>query len=160
MTETWRPVVGLEDQYEVSNYGRVRNIKRGGRLLKPYAQANSGHLSYRSLGGRGKSLRLAHRLVYEAFVGPIPEGLVVRHLDGNPVNNSPQNLCLGTQRDNIHDIYSYGKKCGPGKFHADEVAEIRAKLSAGARNIDLAKEYGVSPQTIYNIKHRKTFDYL
>lgn len=158
MSEVWKPIIGFGGVYEVSNLGGVRNAKTG-RPMKAYMQP-TGHSYIKSLGGRGGKCAFVHRLVYEAFLGEIPTGCVVRHKDGDATNNTVENLCIGTQKDNIHDIYSYGKKCGPGKLLADDVLEIRKRLSAGARSCDLAREFNVSPQTIYNIKSNKTFYYI
>ena len=157
MVEEWRPVKGYEGRYEVSNTGRVRNPRLHNRLLKPYRQT-SGHL-YVVLGRKGPHGFL-HRLVYEAFVGQGPAGNVVRHLDGNPAHNTPGNLAVGTQRDNAHDTYRYGGKMGAGKFTAEQVYEIRRRLSGGARQVELTAEYSVSIQTINNINTRRTFSYL
>lgn len=49
-----------------------------------------------------------HRLVYEAFVGPIPKGMVCCHSDGNPRNNRVDNLRVDTQRANIADKKAHG----------------------------------------------------
>ena len=44
------------------------------------------------LDGKGKQV---HRLVYEAFVGPIKEGYDIHHIDKNKENQDPSNLlCL------------------------------------------------------------------
>ena len=168
MDELWKPVVGHESRYEVSNRGRVRSlplvvphIKGGrcipGRILKPQKQA-SGHLFIRSLGGRSGHMAWVHRLVYEAFVGPIPIGLVVRHLDGNPANNTPENLAVGTQSDNAHDVYSYGRKFR--KLTREDVLEIRKRLMNGDPHSKIAADYNVSAQSISNISTRKTFNYI
>src|SRR5690242_14784609 len=49
--------------------------------------------------GGAKTCRV-HRLILEAFIGPCPEGMECRHLDGNPANNCLGNLCWGTPAEN------------------------------------------------------------
>lgn len=166
--EVWRPVVGYEGLYEVSNLGRVRSLPRTvphikgtrtipGRILKLQTQP-SGHLYVKSFGGRGRGLAWAHRLVYEAFVGRVPEGLDIRHLDGNPKNNSPENLAVGTRVENAHDVYEYGGRYR--KLAREDVLEIRRRLADGERQKTIAADFGVSTQTISNISTRRTFNYF
>lgn len=53
-----------------------------------------------------------HRLLLEAFVGPRPQGMVCRHLDGDSLNNDLDNLCWGTYLENTQDMtkhYEAGK---------------------------------------------------
>ena len=114
--ENWRPVVGSEDQYEVSDLGRVRSTprltasgapdKRLGGVLKP-TTLKSGHQQV-SLGRRG-SARYVHRLVLEAFVGPCPEGYVTCHYDDNPANNALSNLRWGARSENSRDAVRNGR---------------------------------------------------
>ena len=56
-------------------------------------------LGSRADGTRRKSL--AHRAVYEEYVGPIPEGLPLDHLCRNPPCVNPAHLEPVTQRVNI-----------------------------------------------------------
>ena len=42
-----------------------------------------------------------HRFVYEAFNGPIPDGMEIHHIDGNGSNNKINNLELVTRQQNI-----------------------------------------------------------
>jgi len=48
----------------------------------------------------GKKRYLCHRAVYEAFHGPIEEGCVIDHIDGNRLNNNLENLQAITQSEN------------------------------------------------------------
>ena len=50
---------------------------------------------------RGKPERLAHRVVYELLVGPIPEGLQLDHLCRNPRCVRPDHLEPVTHRENL-----------------------------------------------------------
>lgn len=104
-TEEWRPVVGWEDLYEVSDQGRVHS-KRTGKFLKPGMNRRHRHVALCS-GDGGRSYRV-HRLVMEAFVGPLPRGMEIRHLDDDPDNNSLDNLVYGTRSENMNDRVSNG----------------------------------------------------
>lgn len=44
-----------------------------------------------------------HRVIWELFNGPIPEGFVIDHLDGNSVNNNIKNLSLKTNAENARN---------------------------------------------------------
>ena len=52
---------------------------------------------------------LVHRLIAETFLGPIPKGMVVMHLDHDAGNNSVANLRIGTQRENIDQMHAAGR---------------------------------------------------
>lgn len=116
--EQWKPVVGF-DGYEVSSHGGVRSfrVSAEGRYLRP------GHSRAGERGGEkrppnclvvalrrdGKTVtRKVHSLVMEAFVGPLPEGLEVRHLDGDYTNNHLGNLRYGTRSENSFDALRHG----------------------------------------------------
>jgi hypothetical protein len=45
----------------------------------------------------------AHRVVWEIINGPIPEGFGIDHIDGNGLNNSPQNLRLASAAINARN---------------------------------------------------------
>jgi len=94
--ETWKPVVGYEGLYEVSDWGRVKslNYRNTGKegFLKP-APAKSGGYPQVILCKNGKREPCkVHQLVMEAFVGKCPAGYEVDHFDWNPSNNRLDNL--------------------------------------------------------------------
>jgi len=72
---------------------------------------------YGCLGFNNKSYQ-AHRLAWELTNGPIPEGFVVCHRCDNPPCINPAHLFLGTQRENIIDMYAKGRGNGKWKFCA------------------------------------------
>jgi hypothetical protein len=41
-----------------------------------------------------------HRIIWQMFNGPIPEGYYIDHIDGNPSNNKLENLRLANQKEN------------------------------------------------------------
>lgn len=53
--------------------------------------------------------RFVHRVAYEIFVGPIPEGMKVLHACDNPCCLNPEHLRVGTVRDNITDMTRKGR---------------------------------------------------
>lgn len=124
MTEQWRPVVGHHG-YEVSDLGRVRSVDRvvihetgrrqprRGRALALVEQG-SGHLKV-GLGRRHYDQ--VHRLVMAAFVGPCPDGMEVRHLNGDPADNRLENLAYGTRAENIADAVRHGTHVQARKTH-------------------------------------------
>lgn len=110
MTEEWRPVVGYEGNYEVSDWGRIRSIRRrrvkGG--LKKTRLNNRGYLVTGLYWMGRERTRHVHALVMEAFVGPRPAGIEVRHLDGDPTNAALTNLAYGTSAENKLDQVRHG----------------------------------------------------
>lgn len=105
--ESWRPVVGYEGHYEVSDLGRVRSV-RTGRILRPNTISRYGHQQVKlCMLGRKQDL-LVSRLVLEAFVGP-GDGQQARHVNENDAsNNALTNLAWGTQAENEADKKRHG----------------------------------------------------
>ncbi len=106
-----------------------------------------------------------HELVTLAFHGPRPEGLTVRHLDGNPANNTPENLLWGSWLEQAQDRARHGtqlrgSKCHNAQFTEPEVAEIKRRLAAGARASDLAKELRASARAISKISRGETWRHV
>lgn len=110
--EIWKPVAGYEGLYEVSNTGRVKSTPRcgtKGRILKQNVGARGYARVELSKGNRQKK-HFVHRLVASAFIGPIPDGLQVNHIDENKLNNRADNLNFMTAKENIN-WGSGRKKC-------------------------------------------------
>lgn len=103
--ENWKPVVGFEGYYEVSDQGQVRGVRRMGSHGKCLSQQTTAE-GYKRVNlyanGVYKKKRV-HHLVLEAHVGPCPEGMEGRHLDGDPGNNAVGNLRWGTHSENLWD---------------------------------------------------------
>lgn len=110
LREMWRPVVGYEGLYEVSDRGRARSLHqryRQVRVLRPWV--NHGYLNVSlSEGGRKRNGRV-NVLVATAWHGPCPAGYVCRHLDGDPVNNNLANLAWGRPSENAQDTIRHGR---------------------------------------------------
>lgn len=109
--EEWRPVVGFEDAYEVSDTGLVRS-RRTGKELRQACLTRGGYRMVSLCDARNgvrRRDRRVHQLVLEAFVGPRPEGMLTRHLDGDGSNNRLTNLRYGTSEENNRDIVRHGR---------------------------------------------------
>lgn len=127
--EEWRPVVGWEGYYEVSNLGRVRSLPRlckvrgtGFRMseekvLKPLKSWDRRGYEAVDLTRNGRrKMAQVHRLVAEAFV-PNPEKKPnVLHWDDNPSNNRVENLRWGSQQDNAQDMIRNGSNANQNTF--------------------------------------------
>jgi hypothetical protein len=114
-TERWLPVPEWEGFYEVSDLGRVRNL-RSGRLLSPALRKDGyQHVSLKVNGSRDD--QLVHRLVMLAFTGPCPDDMETRHLDGNPASNTLANLKYGTSSENSFDTVHHGRNQNANKTH-------------------------------------------
>ena len=100
MQEIWKDVVGYEGIYQVSNTGKVRNIR--GYILSP-ADNGNGYLRF-SLYKSKKvcSTQYLHRLIAEAFI-PNPDKLSeINHKDENKKNNNIDNLEWVTHVENCN----------------------------------------------------------
>lgn len=88
--EIWRPVVGYEDLYKVSNKGRVKGLKSG-KILK--SALNKKGYPMVALSRNGKLLpQRVHRLVAQAFIPNPNDFPIVNHKDENKQNNCVENL--------------------------------------------------------------------
>lgn len=92
--------LSFNENYEVSDMGNVRN-KRTGRILKPEVVHN-GYLRVTI----GKKRYRIHRLVYETFVGPIPEGYQIDHINEKRQDNRLVNLQVLTQAENLQKAHN------------------------------------------------------
>lgn len=169
-SEEWRDIPGYEGRYQVSDQGRVRSVDRyvkcgqggrgtrlvKGRVLRPARQRKDPHL-FVTLGHKATG-SCVHSLVALTFIGPRPDGYDVRHLDGDPLNNRAENLEYGTRTENILDVYRIGKAWRA--LTVEQVQDIRARLNAGERGVDLARGYGVGQACISAIKHGRSFGWL
>lgn len=114
---------------------------------------------------RGVSIR-AHRVAYELFCGPIPEGLNVLHRCDTPACVSPHHLWAGTQADNIQDAMDKGRiakgeRVGSAKLtEADVVDILHAFHIQGQTMSALARAKGVGVPQIHGIIHRKRWAHV
>ena len=96
--ETFVKIEGFEN-YEVSNLGKVRNIKSG-RILKPHLNHN-GYLKHHLYKHNKLKELFLHRIIAIAFIDNHEEKPCVNHIDENKLNNDLSNLEWCTVRENL-----------------------------------------------------------
>ena len=126
--ELWLPMIEYENDYEVSNLGRIKSIKRlKSKILKPAAD-RQGYLfvyvSKRSITKR----KDIHREVAKGFCTNFTENLQVNHIDGIKTNNNINNLEAVTPAENVRHAVINGFLMGnkPAGFKTRTEAEEKA----------------------------------
>lgn len=172
----WRPVVGYDGAYEVSEHGDVRSVERTiqrsngadqivpGKLLTKHPDRRGYHLVSLTRGHKAVHRRV-HRLVLEAFVGPCPDGHEGLHGDGDMHNNHRSNLRWGTRTENVHDSMRHGtlpvgEDAAASKVTEQDVRDIRAAHAEGASIRSLSKKYELALSTMQAIVHRRSWKHV
>lgn len=137
---------------------RANHERRDGSACWEWQRARNrkgyGHMRW------GGKVHGAHRLAYEAFVGPV-EDLHVLHCCDNPRCVNPDHLFLGTHADNMADKMAKGRARGGrlcGEAHSQaklteaDVIEIRSRLALGHTQHAIAADLGVSQKLVSQIK--------
>ncbi len=152
--------VGISDYHEISNFGRVRNIKNG-KILKERV-TNVDYVKYKL---KGKEY-LAHRLVAIYFIPNPDNKKTVNHIDGDTRNNRIENLEWCTQTEQMHHAVRTGllKQRGEDshfcKLKENEVSQVLIMLYNGKTCAEIARFFGVARTTISNIKHGQNWKHL
>lgn len=172
--EEWRPVP-FAPHYEVSNLGRLwahpRRRASGtnypGKLLKAGTRPKGYRYAQLTLANGVTRYWAIHRLVLEAFVGPCPEGMETRHLNGVRNDNRLSNLRWDTHAENIADIKKHGhirpmrgELCGRAKLKTEQVRSIIERVAAGESRTLLAEEHGVSLSCVRSIAAGRIWKHL
>jgi len=103
----------------------------------------------------------AHRAAHEAWVGPIPDGHLIRHACDNRRCINPNHLLTGLPADNTRDAQerqrlANGERHGMHKLTDEEVDTMRADYArGGVTQRSLAKQYGCSQAQVSNVLLRK-----
>lgn len=171
--EAWKPVVGYEGLYEVSDQGRVKRVKtttstRAGRLIgginnHGYAMVTlckNGRLEYMAI----------HRAVMRAFVGPCAIGTQVDHVNGVKTDNRLSNLEYVSPSENTRRSYALGFSRGKrgqensrAKLSNRKAKSLKLKCVADKSRGSLgrlAKKYNVSPSLVCAIRNGRAWQWM
>lgn len=109
--------------------------------------------------GRQSRFNLAHRVSYETFVGPIPDGLDVCHRCDVRACVNPAHLFVGTPSDNAIDAVRKGRiatgsDVQNAALSVDELQELRAAAGPYAQ---LAERFGIAVSTAWRAKNGRSY---
>ena len=161
-SESWLPVPDYED-YQVSNYGRIKRFYKNGKpkIIKP--NLNVGYLRVCLCKDNKPKNFSVHRLVALAFI-PNPENKPqINHIDGCKLNNYVRNLEWATAQENTQHAHSNGLVNVPqgeeqvqAKLTNEQVEYIRN--NPDRLNLEqLAAKFGVDRRTIGKIQLGKEY---
>ena len=128
------------------------NIKKVGECWEWQGSTNQG---YGRIGYEGK-WHLTHRLSWKVAKGDIPEGKFVCHHCDNPKCIRPAHLFLGTHDDNMRDMAEKGR----GRKGGIPDEQVRAIRKDPRTQQVISDEYGITQQTISDIKTGKSYAWV
>lgn len=128
-----------------------------------------------STAGRGYGVfyyegrqQYSHRVSYQLFVGPIPDGVDILHHCDNPACVKPSHLFEGTDIENVRDMIvkgrdrfnfrvnpPFGNKSAAGKPAWNRILNEKTALAirqSGGTQAEIAAKYGVSRSHVSNIR--------
>lgn len=132
-------LVIIESDLEAARQRLQRGIRKDVRSgcwewQKTRGKDGYGRIYLRWLG----RVESTHRASWVLYRGPIPEGFFVLHRCDNRACANPDHLWVGTHPR--------------ARLSNDEAREIRRRVLAGERQVDLAREFGVDRQCVNRIK--------
>lgn len=133
------------------------------RIMKQFRNKPDGYLCV-SLSPSAQ-IKLVHRLVLAAFIGPCPKGMEGCHNDGNKRNNSRSNLRWDTRKNNVGDREKHGT-AGRGENHSrakyteDFIRAIRRDVAKGMSFEEVGVKFGLSRSYAYQIASKRRWSHV
>ena len=146
------------EKYEISDTGLVISMARKKpTILKPQkvSQSKKKYLQVRlfnekTINKKGKKvgkLFYVHRLMWQTFVGEIPEGYEIDHIDNNPHNNELSNLQCIERRENVLRHY-HRADIRYLRLHRDEIIKDYIEIRSYNK---LAEKWNCTEGSIWRI---------
>lgn len=152
--EIWTEVYGFPN-YEISNYGRVKNIRRG-NLVKPSDDGQGYYFVGLYYEGK-RSIKRVARLVYDSF-SDTPCNLTIDHINRQKNDDRYSNLRCITNRENIENKEKVIKN---NKYNlTNELrGEIAKKILTGEWTTwTVKKKFGIPMKYTRNVKKRGSWN--
>lgn len=134
-----KPIQGSQI-YSVTETGQI--FRSECAKIKPSTINGFKAVSLRLCTESKRKTYLIHRLVYEAYVGPIQKGHKIVHIDGNRDNNAV---------DNLKSVNAVQGKFERSVLSPESIPIIKFLLRTGYDNADLALAFRVPEELIDNI---------
>lgn len=149
----------------ISNHGRVTlgwwlAFNTAGHFyLQGKRKGMKKHVNMKIILGETTRYELLHRLVYEAFVGSIPQDAQVRHLNDDPHDNRVENLAIGTPMQNVADRIlnghqRYGEDHPNAKYTNEQRRRFLELVHAGETTRMSADVAGIKIYSAYQLLRR------
>jgi hypothetical protein len=137
--EIWCGVVGYEDVYEVSSFGRVKSLRYGKNRILKHGVNSNGYAIVVLCKNKNKKSKKVHQLVAEAFLNHVPCGfnLVVDHINDIKTDNRVDNLQIVTMRYNVKKTQGKYSSQFKGVCWCEGSKKWRVRFWDGNRNLDL-----------------------
>lgn len=178
--EIWKDVNEFENQYQISNFGRLRSKSRkinssisrcGFRIYKAKirSQQDNGN-GYKQCSvqiKRKRYIEYTHRLVAKYFLSNPENKHEVNHIDADKSNNSVSNLEWCTLKENrLHAIknglINKGEKSYMSKLTDNDVLRIKRlfRINPDFNKCQIARKLNVSDSTIHDIVKNRTWKHI
>lgn len=172
MKTQWKEF-GPGNQYRVSDQGKVetRASRNGkGPVTKDWRPKaahfcrtdkwKGGYYTTVLRTGSGKRIFYIHRLVCQLFIGDIPKGMHVNHIDGDTSNNALLNLEICTPMYNMKNALSRNAFKNSRRSlhkHMDEFKVLAAitLMNVGYKDSELGKVFGVARANFNKLRNKK-----
>ena len=156
--EIWKDINGYEGDYQISNLGRVKTLKKqvGRKETEKIMTPVTTYQGYSRIvlrkNGKGKIFAV-HRLVAEAFIPKVEGKPIVDHINGDRKDNRVENLRWCTFSENAQNT----RKVLSDRYNSVKVIDSNGNIFDSYRQA--GRQYGISANTVKNDCLGKTEEY-
>jgi len=152
LKEIWKDIAGYENEYAISNYGKVFS-KRSNINLKPQ-KMTSGYL-FNILYNKNKKVFSLHRLVAKSFISNSFNKPQVNHIDGNRKNNFVGNLEWVNQSEN--EMNKYIRQPELRKLSKEDIFNIIELYNNNVATKEITAKYNIDRNLFCGILNGKYY---